>query len=153
MGRDARRYRRSASDRLENHPTDPAAAVLRAPYLWLDALVDLDISLLPEAIDPFLGRFLALSLLEFFLNPIPYFGQRYEARRLLVLAVEDIKRISDLNHLADFRRRKTKCNVCKLLVQGLAIDHSPIPPGLSSPIHRIGLRHRGKVCAFFNLSP
>jgi hypothetical protein len=67
-------------------------------------LIDLDVSLLPETIDPFLGRFLALNLYKLFLNSVPHFGQRYEARRLLVLAVEDIKRIPDLNHLADFPR-------------------------------------------------
>jgi hypothetical protein len=37
-------------------------------------LIDLDVSLLPETIDPFLGRFLALNLFKLFLNSIPHFG-------------------------------------------------------------------------------
>jgi len=68
-------------------------------------LIDLDISLLSEAIDPFLCSLLTLSLFELFLNSITNFRKRNKARGLLALTIEDIEGVPDLSHLAHFSRR------------------------------------------------
>src|ERR1700747_258356 len=132
----------------ERHPlpatlAGPAGA---GPYR---GLVNLDVRLFAQSIEPALSRFLTLNLLELLRNSVPDFRQRNKIRRLLFLAIQNVKRIADLNAGAYLLGRKRKCRFGQVLVQSLFVDPAPISSIFGGPIHRISLGQSRKVGALF----
>src|SRR5580704_7662720 len=91
-GNKPKRDRRKKFQRYTKVFCRPISKTLR----YFSSLINLDICLFPEAIDPLPSRLLALSLLQLLLNSVTNFGERDKAGGLLGFTIEDIKRISDL---------------------------------------------------------
>src|SRR5580704_14304561 len=146
-GNKPKRDRRKKFQRYTKVFCRPISKTLR----YFSSLINLDICLFPEAIDPLPGRLLALSLLQLLLNSVTNFGERDKAGGLLGFTIEDIKRISDLNHLTYLTWRKIKRHVRQLLIQCLTVDESPVAARLSCTIHRVCLGHRCEIGATLDL--